>query len=73
MKTKMMMVLGGLLLLAQAGFAQTADTAASDDEAKRGAYSGAAIAKHPEWFKESFLDFTEDIAEATAAGKRLVL
>lgn len=29
--------------------------------------------EHPEWFKASFLDIREDIAEATAADKRLIL
>jgi thioredoxin-related protein len=28
---------------------------------------------HPEWFKTSFLDLREDLGEASAAGKRLVL
>ena len=34
---------------------------------------GAMDTTHPTWFKESFLDFEEDIAQATAEGKRLVL
>ena len=38
-----------------------------------GAFKGAIDTAHPIWFKESFLDFEEDIAEATAQGKRLVL
>ena len=29
--------------------------------------------EHPSWFKESFLDFREDIAEAAAAGRRLIV
>lgn len=39
----------------------------------KGLYSGNKNASHPEWFKESFLDFSEDIEEAAAEGKRLVL
>jgi len=31
------------------------------------------VQEHPPWFKESFLDIREDIAEAEAAGKRLLL
>ena len=38
-----------------------------------GAYRGAKDAAHPSWFKESFLDLEEDIAEAAAEGRRLVL
>ncbi len=42
-------------------------------EIKEGEYRGAKTAKHPDWFKESFLDLEEDIADATAENKRLVL
>ena len=43
------------------------------DEEKIGSFSGAKPTTHPTWFKDSFLDFEEDIAEAAAQGKRLVL
>ena len=43
------------------------------DEHKIGSFSRAKFTTHPAWFKESFLDFEQDIAEATAQGKRLVL
>ena len=43
------------------------------DEGKIGSFSGAKPSPHPTWFKDSFLDFEEDIAEAAAQGKRLVL
>jgi len=43
------------------------------DEEKIGSFSGAKPTTHPTWFKESFLDFEEDVAEAAAQGKRLVL
>ena len=43
------------------------------EEKKHGEYFGAKTATHPAWFKESFLDFEEDINEATENGKRLVL
>ena len=43
------------------------------EEKKHGEYFGAKTAVHPEWFKESFLDFEEDISEATHNNKRLVL
>ena len=38
-----------------------------------GAFLGAMDTEHPGWFKESFLDFEEDIEEAAAEGRRLVL
>lgn len=38
-----------------------------------GDYAGARETEHPDWFKESFLDFEEDIEEATANGKRVML
>ena len=40
---------------------------------KSGEYRGAKTATHPDWFKESFLDLDEDVADATEANKRLVL
>ncbi|NDA15481.1 MAG: DUF255 domain-containing protein, partial [Gammaproteobacteria bacterium] len=38
-----------------------------------GAFLGAKDTEHPDWFKESFLDFEDDIDEAAAEDKRLVL
>ncbi len=40
---------------------------------KEGGYFGAKTATHPEWFKESFLDLEEDIADAASKNKRLVV
>ena len=42
-------------------------------EVKPGASLGAKSSEAPEWFKESFLEFEEDIAEAGAEGKRVML
>ena len=42
-------------------------------ETQLGNYYGAIASEKPEWFKHSFLEFEEDIAEATAAGKRVML
>jgi len=40
---------------------------------ERGQFLGAKETEMPAWFKESFLDFEEDIAEAAANGKRVML
>ncbi len=45
----------------------------SQQVASKGEFIGAKTATHPDWFKESFLDFADDIEEAAAEGKRLVL
>ena len=46
---------------------------ASAAEEKRGAYRGAMATDYPSWFKDSFLDLREDIAEAKAKQKRVML
>jgi len=38
-----------------------------------GTFYGAMPTEYPAWFKESFLDFQEDINDATKAGKRLMV
>jgi thioredoxin-related protein len=40
---------------------------------EKGKYSGAERAEHPAWFKESFLDFEEDVQEAASRNKRVML
>lgn len=42
-------------------------------EQNAGAFLGAKTAEKPSWFKESFLEFEEDVAEAAAHGKRVML
>lgn len=42
-------------------------------EAKEGKFYGAMMTEYPDWFKESFLNFPDDIEEAKSAGKRLVV
>ena len=37
------------------------------------AFLDSRVQPHPDWFKESFLDIREDIAEAEAAGRRVLL
>lgn len=41
--------------------------------ARKGAYLGAKDTVYPAWFKESFLDLREDLAEARKDGKRVML
>ena len=43
------------------------------NEVPMGAYYGARTAEKPAWFKDSFLEFEEDVAEAAAANRRVML
>ena len=47
--------------------------AALASEKPKGKFYGAKQTVHPEWFKESFLDLRDDVREAAAAGKRVIL
>ncbi len=40
---------------------------------KKGEFFGGIETDYPTWFKDSFLDFPEDLIEATSEGKRLVI
>lgn len=42
-------------------------------EQPTGGYYGAKVSEKPDWFKESFLDFEEDVAEAAEQGRRVML
>ena len=46
---------------------------ASQAEEKRGAFYGAIATEYPAWFKTSFLNLRDDIAEAKTHGKRVML
>jgi len=46
---------------------------AEETNPERGAFIGAADAVYPDWFKLSFMELEEDVAEAAAQGKRLML
>ncbi len=39
----------------------------------KGEFLGGMETVYPSWFKQSFLDFSEDIAEANSAGKRIII
>ncbi|MEW5892556.1 MAG: thioredoxin fold domain-containing protein [Pseudomonadota bacterium] len=55
------------------GLGLSLPTLAAEPGPKRGQFYGAMATEYPAWFKESFLNLAEDIAEAKAAGKRLVI
>jgi len=40
---------------------------------KLGKFAGAKTTEYPKWFKESFLDFNEDIKDAAKQGKRVLI
>ncbi|MCP4877946.1 MAG: thioredoxin fold domain-containing protein [Gammaproteobacteria bacterium] len=42
-------------------------------EGLKGNFYGSKPSEKPDWFKESFLEFEDDVAEAAAAGKRVML
>lgn len=42
-------------------------------EVKLGNFYGAIPSEKPEWFKHSFLEFEDDVAEAAASGRRVML
>jgi len=66
---------GLVLFLASAssGLFLLSGTMVSADAPAQGRLIGATMATHPAWFKESFLDLTEDVQEAAEAGKHLIL
>jgi len=46
---------------------------ANETESERGEFLGAMETVYPDWFKISFMEFEEDVAEAAEEGKRLML
>ena len=50
--------------------AQQSETVSSVSETSLGTFSGAKPTEYPPWFKESFLEFADDIAEAAEQGNR---
>lgn len=45
----------------------------AEEPMSQGRVIGAKMSVHPDWFKDSFLDLTEDVREAADAGKHLIL
>lgn len=62
-----------VLILISLALALPGSLRAQQAEATEGRFYGAMQTEYPDWFKESFLDFNEDIAEAAAEGRRLLL
>ena len=61
------------LFAATMGFMLILSAAAQASTKPEGQFLGGMDTDYPDWFKESFLDLQEDINEATAEGKRLVI
>jgi len=53
--------------------ALTGTALSAQEGSKRGEFFGAKTTEHPSWFKDSFLDFSDDIREAAANGKRVIV
>ncbi len=55
------------------GLAQQTEVESVSSSGNLGVFSGAKPTEYPSWFKESFLEFSDDIEEAAQAGKRVML
>ncbi len=62
-----------LTWVAFSAFAQENSTQGSASSTELGTFLGAKPTEYPDWFKESFLEFSDDVAEAAEEGKRLLL
>ena len=62
-----------LLLLVFPGLIPTLSAQTTSSAIQMGQFLGAKDTLHPDWFKDSFLDFEDDIAEAAAQNKRLIV
>lgn len=60
-------------LLGAAGLVQAAEVKTPPAKVAPGAYLGAKPSEYPSWFKDSFLDLREDVAEAARNKKRVLL
>ena len=71
-KVNINMLLNRLAIVAASMWLSTADISVLAAENK-GQFFGAKQTEYPSWFKDSFLNFQEDLDEANAAGKRIML
>lgn len=65
--------LGVMFALLYASLLLAPNSLASAAEKKRGAYQGAMATEYPAWFKDSFLNLRDDVTEAKAHNKRVML
>ena len=71
-RTLLVAAMASLLFYSQTTLAQE-NNATGQSTITPGKFLGAKDSSYPHWFKESFLNFEEDVAEATSEGKRLAL
>jgi thioredoxin-related protein len=62
-----------ICLAALGGVLQTMPTNADPTAPAPGQFLGARQTAYPDWFKDSFLEFADDVEEAAAEGKRLII
>lgn len=62
-----------ICLAALGGVSLTIPTNADSNAAEPGQFLGAMQTTYPDWFKDSFLEFADDVEEAAAEGKRLII
>ncbi len=62
-----------MLALPSLALAQQSNAPAAASAPAPGTFSGALPTEYPDWFKESFLEFADDVAEAADQGKRVML
>ncbi len=66
--------IAGLLVLACAlAWGATVARAETRPAPQTGEFLGAKKTEYPAWFKESFLEFSEDVREAAQSGKRIMV
>lgn len=62
-----------LVLVVFPTFAQENIAQGSASSTELGTFYGAEPTEYPDWFKDSFLEFSDDVAEAAEEGKRVLL
>ena len=67
------MMLGLIIGISGVVMAQQTELESTASSSELGTFSGAKTTEYPSWFKESFLEFADDIEEAAQAGKRVML
>lgn len=70
---RLLLLLLSSVILAQQPLAQTSAPTLTDSGNAPGKVIGAKVSELPSWFKESFLEIAEDVEEASAGGKHVML